>query len=146
MKYLIALICLALSGCNQSPASRIEKVLNKCAAISAEASRQPTPEQKIDFVTRSFQSLDTSECPEDFRVAFQSHVNAWLQFQAMSGQNTLAANFVEGFLGGFTGDTSKIGQTDGNASAANQYVNNTYFRLTEIAAAHGARVPRSVVK
>jgi hypothetical protein len=146
MKYLLILLCLAFSGCNQSPASRIEKVLNKCAALSAESSGQATPDAKIDYFIRGTQAIDTSKCPPEFRVAFQEHVNAWLRYQSAASQNTLGNNILEGAVAGASGNMNLIGQTAGNASAANDYVNETYFRLTEIAAAHGARVPRSVIE
>lgn len=143
MKYLTALLCLALSGCNQSPASRIEKVLNKCAALSAEASREQTPAAKIDCALRGYQTVDTSSCPPEFRVAFQEHVNAWLQYQSAASQNSIGNNVLEGALAAASGNTNLIGQSAGIESVANQDVANTY---SEIAAAYGARVPRSVVE
>ena len=134
------------SGCSRTPAGSIEHVLNECADISNGASRQQTAAAKAAYEADHFQELDTSGCPEDFRIAFQAHVNAWRQAQMAFANNTLTNNFVEGAVAGFSGNPSNVGATMGAAAQANQDINSTYYELTTIAARYGARVPRSVVQ
>jgi S1-C subfamily serine protease len=95
----------------RSPASEIQSVLNQCAKIAKKASAlNVNPAAKDGYVADGFQAIDASRCPQDFRIAFQEHINAWR-----------------------------------NAPFDGQEMNTTYFRLTKIAAAYGARIPRSVV-
>jgi len=95
----------------RSPAREIQSVLNQCAEIAKKASAlNINPAAKDGYVADGFQAIDATRCPQDFRVAFQEHINAWR-----------------------------------NAASAGREVNTTYFRLTTIAAAYGARIPRSVV-
>ena len=134
------------SSCSRTPAGSIEHVLNECAEISEGASRQQTAPAKAAYEADHFQSLDISDCPEDFRIAFQAHINAWRQAQMAFANNTMANNFIEGAVAGFSGNTSNVGATMGAAAQANQDINSTYYELTTIAAKYGARIPRSVVQ
>ena len=133
-------------ACSRTPVGSIEHVLNECAEISNAASQEQGSAAKAGYVADHFQALDTSGCPMDFRAAFQAHVNAWRQAQMAFANNTLTNNFVEGAVAGITGDNSNLGATMGAASQANEDINSTYYQLTTIAAAYGARVPRSVVQ
>ena len=144
---ILALLLAINSGCSRAPASRIEGVLNRCAEISRKASSlQADYAQKAGYIADSFQAVDTSGCPADFRAAFQQHVNAWRQAQIALAGNTMGANFTEGFMAGFSGDPSQLGQTQGRASASVEDVNATYYNLTVIAARYGAQVPSSVTE
>ena len=51
-----------------------------------------------------------------------------------------------GAVAGMTNDPSGIGQIQTNEASAQDAVNQTYYQLTEIAAAYGARVPNSGVR
>ena len=139
-------LLMFIGACSRTPAGSIEHVLNQCAEISSAASRQQSLTAKAGYVADHFQALDTSGCPMDFRMAFQAHVNAWRQAQMAFANNTLTNNFIEGAVAGFSGNTSNVGATMGAASQANEDINSTYYQLTTIAAAYGARVPRSVVQ
>lgn len=140
------LLILHVTGCSRTPAGSIEHVLNECAEISKAAGVYHDHAAQAGYVADRFQALDTSGCPLDFRAAFQAHVNAWRQAQMAFANNTLPNNFIEGAVAGFTGDNSNLGTTMGAASQAASDINSTYYQLTTIAAAYGARVPRSVVQ
>jgi len=143
----LVLIVMGLTACNQSPSSRIEEVLNRCAEIGRKASSMQMAEaSKAHYIAASFQEIDVSGCPEDFRVAFQAHVNAWQQFQMAAANNNVVNNVIVGAVAGVTNDPSGIGQIQNDEASARDAVNQTYYRLTEIAAAYGARIPRSVVQ
>ena len=137
---------LTVTSCSRTPAGSIEHILNECTEISSAASRQQGLTAKAGYIADHFQALDTSGCPMDFRMTFQAHVNAWRQAQMALANNTLTNNFIEGAVAGFSGNTSNVGATMGAASQANEDINSTYYQLTTIAAAYGARVPRSVVE
>ena len=144
--FTFALSLLLMSGCNQSPAARIERVLNQCAKIAAKASVYQDTSVQAGYVAREFQAVDVSDCPPEFRAAFQDHVNAWSQAQISYGQNSVANNIVQGAVAALTDNPSSIASLGLQAFAANQDINNTYYRLTMIAATYGARIPHSSVQ
>lgn len=141
----IGLFLIVLSGCSQSPAGRIERVLNRCTEISKEASKFQDPAAQAGYVADAIQGIDTSRCPPDFRVAFQEHINAWRHAESAYSANTFGNNILEGALAAITENPQMIGQTAFAAGDAFQHINATYYRLVTIATAHGARVPLSVV-
>ena len=144
--FAVFFILVLTAGCSRTPAGSIEHVLNECAEISNGASRVQGDAAKAGYVADHQQALDTSGCPEDFRAAFQAHVNAWRQAQMAFANNTLTNNFIEGAVAGLSGNTANLGSTMGAAAQANQEINSTYYELTTIAARYGARIPRSVVQ
>lgn len=79
-------------------------------------------------------------------MAFQEHINAWRQFQMAAGNNDIVANVTEGVIAGIKDDPSGIGTAQRVEASALGAVNETYYRLTEIAVAYGARVPNSAVR
>ena len=141
----VAVVLTLTPSCSKSPGSCITSVLDECAAIGKRASAYSDPAAQANYVAVSFQKVDVSDCPADFRVAFQSHVNAWQQSSAAFAQNTGGTAFVEGVAAGLTGNTDYIGQANNRAAYATQQINATYYALTEVAAKYGARIPRSVV-
>jgi len=142
------LIVLGIRGCfsGGSEASRITKVLNRCVEISHRAAQyNGNPGAQANFVGTEFQKIDVSNCPPDFRTAFQAHVFAWQQAATALANNTLGTNFLEGMLAGATDDSRFIGQASGQAEMAVQQINATYYDLTQIASRYGARIPNSAV-
>ncbi|WP_166442662.1 hypothetical protein [Phragmitibacter flavus] len=141
----LLLVAICLPGCSPSPGDAITDVLNQCAAIGS-ASAQYEQDQGIQarFIATEFQRVDVSACPGDFRMAFQVHVFAWQNAEEYLAKNTLGTAFLEGFLAGLTDNPAWIGKTSSDVAVANQQINETYFTLTQVAAAHGARIPRSV--
>lgn len=143
----LAVIAVAfiLSACG-SDSSRITKVLEQCAKISQRAAvYNNSPGVQAGFIAAESQKIDVTGCPPDFRMAFQSHVFAWQQAAPSLGNNNLGTAFLEGLAAGVTEDPRFIGQAEQEASYAGQQINATYYRLTQIAAKYGARIPRSVV-
>ena len=137
---------LLMTACSRTPAGSIEHVLNECAEISNAAGKVQGAAAQAGYVADHFQALDTSGCPEDFRMAFQVHVNAWRQAQMAFANNNFGNNFAEGAVAGLSGNTSNVGATMGAATQANQDINSSYYDLTTTAAKYGARIPRSVVQ
>jgi len=141
---VLVFVAMGLTGCNRSPAARIEDVLNRCAEIGRKANfMNMNAASKAHYIAASFQEIDVSGCPDDFRVAFQEHVNAWQQFQMAAANDNIVNNVIVGAVAGMTNDPSGIGQIQSNEASAQDAVNQTYYQLTEIAAAYGARVPNS---
>ena len=145
--WIAALILpLLLIGCG-SDASHIEKILNRCAEISRQVSgRGLGPATQARMVADAFQTLNVSDCPVDFRIAFQDHINAWRNAQAAFSSNNLPNNFLEGFIAGVREDPASIGCLQAQANLAASQVNATYYELTRIAARYGARIPRAEVE
>lgn len=150
MKFLLNLcaataMALTVTSCSKSPANAITDVLEECANIGHKARAYTDPGSQADFVARSFQAVDVSDCPADFRMAFQAHVNAWQNSVSALANNTAGNAFLEGFTAGVTQDSRFIGQAGDRADMAASQINATYDVLTQIAAHHGATIPRSVV-
>lgn len=140
---LAAMIVLALSGFG-SDASRITNVLEQCAKISHRAAiYKGNPGAMADFISTEFQKIDVTQCPPEFREAYQAHVFAWQQAAPALGNNTVGTAFIEGVAAGVTNDPGYIGQANQQAAYAGQQINSTYYVLTQIAAHYGARIPRS---
>ena len=45
--------------------------------------------ETIDNYSKSLKSLDFSNCPEDFELAFNKHIDAWLDFRKLSDKYPL---------------------------------------------------------
>jgi hypothetical protein len=142
---LLLTLLFVSSGCSRSNAGRISNVLNECSEISHRAANyNGNPEVQASFIASEFQKIDVTACPADFRMAFQAHVFSWQQAASAFANNSLSTNFLEGFLGGVTGDPSLIGGASNHAAGAQRAINDTYFELTQIASRYGARIPHSV--
>jgi hypothetical protein len=138
------LIAFTLAGCG-SDSSCITKVLEQCSQISHRAAAyNNSPGAQANYIAAEFQKIDVSGCPEDFRMAFQSHIFAWQQAAPALGNNNLGTAFLEGVVSGLADDPRFIGQAGQQAGYAGQQINATYYQLTQIAAKYGARIPRSV--
>ena len=145
---LVVLVIVGIRSCfsDGSEASRISKVLDRCAEIGHRAAQyNSNPSAQANFIATEFQKIEVSGCPQDFRVAFQAHIYAWQQATPALANDNLATNFLEGVLSGETGDSRFIGSASGQAAAATQQINATYFELTQIAARYGAHIPNAVV-
>lgn len=133
-----------LPGCSKSEGAHITYVLNECLKVSHDAGSYSDPGSQANFIAVSFQRIDVTDCPSDFRMAFQAHINAWQQASGAFTNNTGGTAFAEGFVTGVTGGTGYLGQASQQVAYATQQVNNTYQTLTMIAAKYGAKIPRSV--
>lgn len=146
LNIVITLALIGLSSCGVSEADSITRVLNKCAKISTESSRYNTDvTAQATFIADSFQNINVSACPPDFRLAYQAHITAWRNASFAYANNTVGNAMIEGFVAGLTNDQRYFAQSQGNAAYATQQINETYYVLTQVAAAYGARIPVSVV-
>lgn len=145
--FIAVTFTFAMCNCSRGPGGEIETVLNKCAQYTQQvnASKMSAAESALFFADK-MQAIDTRGCPQDFRIAFQQHINAWRDAAPAYSQNTTLNVFLEAFAGGLANEYSQIGASQQGAAIATARINSTYERLTEIAASHGARIPRSVVE
>ena len=143
----IAILTFCVGGCSKSPKDAIESVLNQCAQNSQKVNNSNmSAAQTAQFLASEMQKMDTSNCPSDFRTAFQQHINAWRDASGYFAQNTPLNTFLEGFAAGFLQDSSLYGVSQQNAAIAVQNINTTYNQLVTIAVAHGATVPESIIR
>jgi hypothetical protein len=139
-------VTFLIAACGRSDADNISRVLEQCAATSKRAAvYNNNPGVQANFVARESANVDVSNCPQDFRMAFQAHVFAWQQAAPVIANNNLGTALIEGLAAGATDDPRYIGQADQQAAYATQQINDTYYVLTQIAAKYGARIPRSIV-
>lgn len=99
---LTIVLCSLFLTCNTIGKKNIENNLEKDNAIGSEcmkivlkrdqefgeirnhSSEQISLSETIDLYTSSLKSLDYSNCPEKFRLAFDEHINAWLGIKLVS--------------------------------------------------------------
>ena len=103
MKYFLnLLLILLLLSCNnagnKSSKAKLESVTNintECiesilkkdsvlGQIRNHASEQISLSETIDNYTNSLKSLDYSDCPDNFTIAFHEHIEAWLELKKAS--------------------------------------------------------------
>ena len=93
------------------------------------------------FIATELQKVDTRGCPPEFRVAYQSNVEAWeIAIPYFEADNPLTS-FLEGVYGGLNNDYSAIGTSNYQAGLAAENINETYQQLKMTAVALGARIP-----
>ena len=136
-----------LSAClPRSQADAIEAVLNKCAKYSTHVNQSNLGAgDKAAYLADQMQSLDTRDCPPDFRQAFQAHILAWRDAASALANNTPENRYFAGTVSEITGDPTLVAQTQLKTSLATQRIDESYQALVSIARQHGARVPVSVV-
>jgi hypothetical protein len=80
-----------------SSASAIETILNQCAMNSQRVNNSSmSAAQAAEFFSNEMQKMDTRNCPPEFRVAFQNHINAWRDAAGAFAQNTPLNAFWKG--------------------------------------------------
>lgn len=143
----VVILTLCIGGCSKSPENAIESVLKKCAQNTEKVNdSNMSAAQAAQYLASEMQKMDTSDCPPEFRAAFQQHINAWRDASGYFAQNTGLNAFFEGLAAGYFQDSSFYGVSQQNAAIAAQNINATYNQLVTIAAAHGASVPESIVR
>ena len=93
---IIAAICCLVTSCSKTPADSITDVLNECAEVGRKSGKYSDPAAQANFVAKSFQEIDVTDCPADFRMAYQDHVNAWQNSVSALANNTGGTAFIEG--------------------------------------------------
>ncbi|MCA0153757.1 hypothetical protein [Winogradskyella vincentii] len=101
IKPVILILTLLLLGCNgadkkdHSSASNMEQKKINCVKyifekdsifgnIRNHASEKASLSDAINNYAKNLKSLDFSNCPEDFELAFHKHIEAWLDFRKVS--------------------------------------------------------------
>ncbi len=126
--------------------SAIQSVLSKNAKTSSGAS------SVADVVVR-MKAIETSGCPNEFRVAYLSHIKAWetmavVQQQAIELKNdhSSGGSYVDAFIRGAIldpfGKPNEVraagGELGNQAEEANQQMRATFNQVEQVAEAYGA--------
>lgn len=175
---LMAATVLSLSlilnlGCKEDPqeAARRQQQFADAEAAKAKAEQLARYRSAIEKVlqmdlltgthatsehTQGMRSIDLSECPLDFRVAYMAHIHAWDEAAAvMAANDKLNSNEDSDAIAGglatlFSSDATPW-QDHLNAKAnierlaaqADADIKSTFNQVEILAAAYGARVPHS---
>jgi hypothetical protein len=116
-----------------------------------------TGAQSVADVVRRMRAIDLNGCPDDFRVAYHKHIEAWemmasveANVRAFQNQNDPASVVVESFVRGFLADP--FGKANELKAAQNQLqreyqdalrqVHATWDEVEDSAARHGAKLPQ----
>jgi hypothetical protein len=144
---LLSLPLLAAIGCqgcqNASYKSAIERALHEDALTGHEPS--------LDH-TAAMQKVDLSGCPEDFRVAYTNHIQAWDQagkvHQAIVDLNNngdLAATAKEVFgpdAAPWSSREQAASELTRLQKAASDDIHATFLKVGAVATKYGAQVPQ----
>lgn len=106
--------------------------------------------------THGMRSIDLSDCPADFRVAYMAHIHAWDEAAAvMAANDKLNSNedsdAIAGGLAAIFGSDATPWQDHLNAkenigrlaAQADADIKSTFNQVELLAAAYGAKVPHS---
>ena len=106
--------------------------------------------------TQNMRSIDLSDCPSDFRVAYMAHIHAWDEAAAvMAANDKLDSNedsdAIAGGLATIFGSSATPWQDHLDAkenirrlaAQADADIKSTFNQVELVAAAYGARVPHS---
>jgi hypothetical protein len=121
----------------------MERALKRGVEIGRDASKRFPNDAtgQSRFIATELQKVDTRGCPPEFRVAYQSNVEAWeIAIPYFEADNPLTS-FLEGVYGGLSDDYSVIGTSNYQAGLAAENINETYQQLKMTAVALGARIP-----
>lgn len=105
----------------------------------------------IKTIVQRMHEIDLSKCPEDFRYAYQRHIDAWSkaipilrQGEDLNGFENILKSFAIGLIGGFTGQFGLVEDYISENAHANdeikkklqevkQEINSTYSHLLQVA-------------
>ena len=138
------------SGCGRNAAARSIEVVLKADAVTTQGAKSVTD------VVNNMRSIDLTNCPNDFRVAYVTHIHAWealaaveqkaisLESDANSGA-AMAESFIRGFFGDPFGKSAELfaaqTQLQRDAQAASLSIKQTFETVEVIAVGHGAKMP-----
>ena len=133
------------------PAGQTSRGVIEHALRQEAAARSATTGSTVDIVT-TLRAIDTSKCPEDFRVAFLRYIHAWesgavvgqrnAEFHAQaSSPIVMAESIVRGYFGDPFGKAMEInaGATSlqQQIAAAHEEIRIAYQKVEEVAVKHG---------
>ena len=88
----------------------IERVLGEDKAFSKRIAKDvqsgSSPLEAVEAYSLKMRRIDTSDCPEDFRVAFLRHAQAWrsLVVEGKAQPSSVVEALVQGFVNGLHGE------------------------------------------
>lgn len=134
--FVVILVGIAIFG--GSDKSAIESVL-------AQDARTTDGATSVAQIVQRMQSIDTSDCPADFREAYYRHAKAWegLAEQIASEPQSGGEAFLSGFLRGLQGDfTGGVGDMMDARNYWSHQIKTTFTEVEAIAIKHGAKLPK----
>ncbi|MBO4422054.1 MAG: hypothetical protein J5879_01340, partial [Clostridia bacterium] len=100
------------------------------------------PRQAYQTVVSRMRAIDTSDCPGDFRMAYERHIHAWegMRDQVLSEPDgvleSLFVGFINGLSGDFTGGLADMGKAE---QYWNQQIKDTFNEVRAVALKYGAK-------
>eukprot|EP00456_Euglypha_rotunda_P059501 TRINITY_DN496_c1_g5_i1.p1 TRINITY_DN496_c1_g5~~TRINITY_DN496_c1_g5_i1.p1 ORF type:complete len:181 (-),score=30.59 TRINITY_DN496_c1_g5_i1:672-1214(-) len=131
-----------------SAAASIERVLEQ-DAIAYQSSTA------VEQYVGRLKTIDTLDCPRDFKVGFLAHVQAWEQVAAIekrtikfsedaNSTSTMVESFFRGMLGDFSGKFNEMtlaqNQLKAEYDSAALEVRQTWNQVEKLAVSHGAKL------
>lgn len=109
-------------------------------AVPTETELRLPGAERLDLIVTRMQMIDTRQCPEDFRVAYQKYIAAFIEIGPYLKTSAHINAFMESFMAGLTGNPNWE-QTGPESEAALARITSAYNEMTIIAVKHGARIP-----
>ena len=124
-----------------SDARAIENVIKEDAKTQLDLPQDNR--QALRLIVTRMRAIDTSDCPGDFRAAYERHIHAWegMRDQILSEPEGFLDSFFVGFLHGLAGDLT--GGTADMAAAENYWlgqIRDTWNDVRAIAMKHNAKI------
>lgn len=132
--FVVAIVAIVIFG--GSDKSAIESVLAQDALTTEEAT-------SVAEIVQRMKSIDTSDCPADFREAYYRHIRAWqgMAEQVASEPQSFGEGFLYGLIKGFEGDyTGGLGEINEARNYCSQQIKTTFQEVEAIAIRYGARL------
>ena len=129
------------AGIFSSDARAIEAVFKEDATTQFDLPQDNR--QAVQLIVARMRAIDTSDCPGDFRAAYERHIHAWegMRDQILSEPNGFLDSLLTGFIHGLSGDLTG-GMAD-MAAAENYWllqIRETWNEVRAIAIQHDAKI------
>lgn len=140
---VLVVVCFLVfkAGIFSSDARAIEAVFKEDATTQFDLPQDNR--QAVQLIVARMRAIDTSDCPGDFRAAYERHIHAWegMRDQILSEPNEFLDSLLTGFIHGLSGDLTG-GMAD-MAAAENYWllqIRETWNEVRAIAIQHDAKI------
>lgn len=140
---VLVVVCFLVfkAGIFSSDARAIEAVFKEDATTQFDLPQDNR--QAVQLIVARMRAIDTSDCPGDFRAAYERHIHAWegMRDQILSEPNGFLDSLLTGFIHGLSGDLTG-GMAD-MAAAENYWllqIRETWNEVRAIAIQHDAKI------
>ena len=100
------------------------------------------PREAMVLVVKRMRAIDTSKCPNNFRAAYERHIQAWegARDQILSEPDGILESLFVGFINGLSGDFSGGAVDMANAREYWSFqIKSTFNEVLAIAIEYGAK-------